>query len=170
MVEIGVNGLDETFTGTTAAETLRGAAGNSADILIGGLGADWLRGMGGNDQLSAWPAAGTATDSAGADHVLWSNAVEARDVVEGFAPGEDLLVFSAAGFGGGLAASGLAAGSFRSALTGTSDSAAGVGQFVFETDAARLWWDADGAGGPAQLIATFSAGLALDAGSFRIIA
>ena len=61
---------------------------------------------------------------------------------------------SAGGFGGGLTAGIdlVAGGHYIENRSGLADSAAGVGQFVFETDTKLLWWDADGAGGAAAVV------------------
>ena len=37
-------------------------------------------------------------------------------------------------------------------LPGVATSDVGVGQFVYETDAGRLWWDADGSGGASHVL------------------
>jgi hypothetical protein len=54
--------------------------------------------------------------------------------------------------------------------TGLSSAPAGTGQFIYETDAAKLWWDADGSGaGAATQIATFAAGTSLGSGDIHLI-
>ena len=80
---------------------------------------------------------------------------------------------SASGFGGGLVAGmNLAAtGRFIANTSGVANSAAGTGQFVYETDVGRLWWDADGAGAGARVsIATFTGLPALTAADLIVIA
>jgi Ca2+-binding RTX toxin-like protein len=152
----GGYGNDSVFGGS-GNDMLQGGPGNDSmdgggdkDILLGGDGRDTLSGGTGRDRLEGGP---------GEDWFLFGSFGQAhRDIVTDFVPGEDAIAISAAAFGGGLVAGmDLAVtGRFRAALTGRSDSPAGVGQLVFETDASRLWWDADGAGGPSQLVAIFS--------------
>jgi hypothetical protein len=55
-------------------------------------------------------------------------------------------------------------------LSGVATRTTGVGQFIYETDARRLWWDADGAGGaPAKEIATLSGIAAFGAAEIILI-
>jgi len=64
-----------------------------------------------------------------------------------------------------------ATGRFVANADGTTTSAAGVGQFVYDTDDGLLRWDADGAGGAtAMLIATLDDAPALSAADLRLIA
>ncbi len=92
----------------------------------------------------------------GDDLFRYANADEAGDRIDDFGMGSDRIEVSATGFGGGLSAGmDLAAtGHFVTRLVGTSTSAAGVGQFIYESDAGRLWWDADGDGGKSTLVLT----------------
>ena len=65
----------------------------------------------------------------------------------------------------------LATGRFISNTTGMSDAPAGTGQFILETDADQLWWDADGEGtATAVRIALFAAGTSPAAGDLHVIA
>ena len=80
---------------------------------------------------------------------------------------------SASGFGGGLVAGmNLAAtGRFITNTSGVANSAAGIGQFVYETDVGRLWWDADGTGAGARVsIATFTGLPAVTAADLIVLA
>lgn len=53
-------------------------------------------------------------------------------------------------------------------LTGLPSGAGG--QFIYETDIGRLWWDADGAGGNARIsIADFTGLPTLTAADFTIV-
>jgi len=79
---------------------------------------------------------------------------------------------SAQGFGGGLVAGmDLAAEGRFLLLPGDDDTASGIDRFVYDPEAARLWWDADGAGGDdAALVAAFGHGAALSAAAIVVIA
>ena len=140
-------------TGNALANAITGGAGN--DTLAGGLGADSL------------------TGGLGADAFRFDQPAEGGDRLRDYTVADDTILVSAAGFGGGLteAIDLLAAGRYVENTTGLADSAAGIGQFVFETDAARLWWDADGAGGAAGIVvATLTGVSTLGAGEIAVIA
>ncbi len=63
----------------------------------------------------------------------------------------------------------LAAAQFAQNTSGQAT--AGVGQFVYETDAGRLWWDGDGTGvRPHVLVATLSGIPMLEASDTHVIA
>ena len=62
---------NDTFTGTTHADTLYGMAGN--DHLDGGLGNDILLGGSGNDDLFGNAGNDTLTGGLGSDHFVWSD-------------------------------------------------------------------------------------------------
>lgn len=143
------NTIANRITGTSYADTLSGDGG--ADTLVGGRGADSLSG------------------GADADSFLWNFWREGGDTVADFTAGVDRIVVKAAGFGGGLSEGALSAAQFRSGAT-VSDSPSGLGQFVYEEAAGRLWWDADGAGGRAVLIATFTGAPGLLASDIQVIA
>jgi Ca2+-binding RTX toxin-like protein len=157
------NELDNLIAGTAGADRLLGRDG--ADTLQGGAGADTLTGGAGLDRL---------VGGAGADRFVFATAAEGGDAIIGFQPGEDALLVRAAGFGGGLAAGTDLAGTGRflsgPALT-QATSPAGTGQFVFDSSAGLLWWDADGAGGAASvLVASFQGqGSALTASGIIVI-
>lgn len=156
------NGVDNRMLANDAGSLLAGLAGR--DTLIGGAGEDVLAGGLGADRL---------TGGAGADHFRYGSAGEGGDSVTDFLPGSDVIEVSAAGFGGGLAASMdlLATGRFTSNTMGLSDAPAGTGQFILEPDADQLWWDADGEGTAAAVrIALFAAGTSLAAGDLQVIA
>jgi Ca2+-binding RTX toxin-like protein len=153
------NGLNNRLVANNAGSTLSGLEGN--DALLGGAGADTLSGGLGADKLSG---------GAGADRFRYATAAEGQDAISDFATGEDIIEVSATGFGGGLVAGTDATGHFTTNATGLADAPEGTGQFIFETDAARLWWDADGAGGlAATQVASFAAGTSLAASDLQII-
>ena len=147
------NALANLLTGGAGADTLGGGAGN--DTLMGGLGADRLEG------------------GPGLDTFRFARPEEGGDSVIGYLAARDRIEVSAAGFGGGLVqgADLLASGRYAEGASGLATAAPGTGQFVFETGAARLWWDADGAGGAAAvLVATFPGLGGLGAGEIIVIA
>ena len=131
-------------TGSSRANVLTGNA--NANKLDGLGGSDILSGGQGNDTLIGGQGADTLTGGPGADTFRFLAVSDRGDVITDYSASDDTLEFSAAGFGGGLAA-GMnlgASGKFISNLTGLADAA--LGQFVFETDTRKLWWDADGTG------------------------
>jgi hypothetical protein len=164
---------DDSLAGGLGADVLAGDAG--ADSIDGGDGADLLRGGDGADTLGGGAGRDRLFGDAGAD--VFAFAVldaSASDLIEDFAIGEDMIAVSAAAFGGGLV-EGMdlaASGRFRAASVGLSNSPAGTGQFTYETDTGKLWWDADGAGGPTLLVARFvpMPGTALGADDLLVIA
>ncbi|NKC33460.1 LamG-like jellyroll fold domain-containing protein [Falsiroseomonas selenitidurans] len=146
-----VSGL--TATGNAISNRLTGSAGG--DVLLGMGANDVLRGLGGDDILEGGAGRDRLLGGAGADIFRFGLAGEAGDRIEDFAAA-DTVQISAAGFGGGLLAGMdvVASGRYIENTTGLADGA--LGQFVYETDANRLWWDADGAGDAArQIVADF---------------
>ncbi|TPG57705.1 hypothetical protein EAH89_09740 [Roseomonas nepalensis] len=156
------NGSANTLTGNDAANYLSGLAG--ADTLIGGGGNDTLLGGAGADRL---------TGGTGADTFLFLRSNEGTDTITDFDPLADFITVSASGFGGFLSA-GMnvgASGRFTANTSGLSNALPGIGQFVYETDIGRLWWDPDGIGLLARVsIATLTGNPALTASDITIIA
>lgn len=153
---------DDTMRGGSGADTLIGGSGNDiieggagndvlwdnagANLVAGGDGADSLRGGAGDDTIIGGAGADSILAGGGADAIRYGSAAEGGDLVTGFARGTDRIEVSAAGFGGGLVDGlGLTAAQFTrsNATIATGD----AGQFIWETDARTLWWDADGIGG-----------------------
>ncbi len=142
------NELNNTITGNDANNVLYGKQGN--DTLLGEAGNDRIVGGVGNDVL---------TGGVGADRFIRKYSTTAIDTITDFETGEDLLSFSASGFGGGLA--GVAVlnetqFTIGSAATDSSD------RFIYNSATGGLFFDADGIGGTAQVqIFTLSTGLAM---------
>jgi len=157
--------------GRQGADTLAGGDGN--DRLHGNGDGDLLAGGESNDRLIGGHGADTLAGGQGDDVFRYRNADQGGDLVLDFATGTDAFEFSAAGFGGGLTG-GVdlgASGRFVANASGTTTSAAGVGQFVYDTDDGLLLWDADGAGGAtAVLLATLDDAPPLTAADLRVIA
>jgi Ca2+-binding RTX toxin-like protein len=109
-----------------------GTGNNLANVMAGNNANNTLNGMAGNDTL---------TGGLGADRFVFARG--SIDTVTDFAISVDKIVVSAADFGGGLIAGGavvLQAGS-------TAVASGPGGQFLYDTDDGRLWFDADGQGG-----------------------
>lgn len=149
----------ENLVGSNFNDTLSG--NSSVNILNGGAGNDVITGGFGNDTL---------TGGTGSDVFVFGNVLEAGDTITDFTSGEDTLMFEAGGFGGGLEAEmDLAAeGRFVAGTTGAATGA--LGQFIYDTDAGVLFWDADGTGSAASvLVATFTGAPALNASDIDIV-
>ncbi|WP_137180750.1 cadherin domain-containing protein [Roseomonas sp. AR75] len=160
------NALDNVMLGSRGNNVMSGEAGNDSvfgdaggDTLMGGEGADTLDGGAGRDQMSG---------GAGADIFLFATVPDRYDIIADFTPGEDLVMVSAAAFGGGLFAGEdlLAEGAFAS---GTLASAAHA-QFLWSEPLGVLYWDADGTGAGARItVALFAAGTALSASDIVVV-
>jgi Ca2+-binding RTX toxin-like protein len=161
------NNSNNLLTGNEAANRLDGMKGN--DTLLGGGGNDILLGGEGKDTLYGGDGDDTLDGGAGADVFRYLTPTDGGDTIEGFVSGVDRLQISITGFGGGLSGSTLTAAQFTANSTGLATGAGG--QFVYQTDAGMLWWDADGSGVGAQVsIGTFSSLPFLTASDFTLIA
>lgn len=143
------NGAANRLTGGIGHDTLLGGGG--ADVLIGGDGADLLDGGAGPDRM---------TGGTGADTFRFSTApVQGEmDRVVDFQAGVDEIAIAISALDPDGSA-GLVAGSVASqpGLFGENLSGAASGpgaELTYETDAGRLWWDADGAGGDDRVLVT----------------
>jgi len=142
------NELNNTITGNDANNVLYGKQSN--DTLLGEGGDDRIVGGVGNDIL---------TGGVGADCFIRKYSTTAIDTITDFQTGEDLLGFSASGFGGGLAG--------RVVLNETqftigSAAADSSDRFIYNSATGGLFFDADGIGGTAQVqLFTLSTGLAM---------
>jgi Ca2+-binding RTX toxin-like protein len=152
-----LRGLDgnDTLNGLAGADTLEGGAGN--DRLVGGPGDDMLIGGEGEDSLFG---------GAGADSFRFAGLSDAGDSIADFAPGQDLVLISTAGFGGLLPTGVLAGGNFA-----FDSPDAAVAQFVYSAATGVLAWDEDGSGTAAAVtLATLISRPALTAGDILVIA
>ena len=126
----------------------------AANILVGGNADDVLNGRGGNDILDGGDDADTLTGGGGADRFILEpgasyNSDWPGDVITDFTRGEDRLEIPASWFHASISSE---FPEFRVEL-GTELVSTGSGpMFLFETDASRLWYDADGAGGEESLV------------------
>ena len=142
------NQLNNTITGNNASNVLSGKRGNDTilgeggdDRLVGGIGGDILTGGDGADRFYRWRS-GTGVDT-----------------ITDFQVGEDLLYFSAKGFGGDLVSSGfLGEEQFSLGTSAMTES----NRFIYDTSTGNLFFDIDGTGDSAQVqIATLSPSLNL---------
>jgi len=168
----GENG-DDQMSGGDGFDNLAGEAGNDTiaggnddDVLTGGEGIDSLDGGGGNDLLTGGSDADVLTGGAGLDTFSFEFPANGLDEITDFVSGTDLIQILADGFGGGLVA-----GESVSLVSGSAPAASNAsGQFLFDTDDGRLFWDADGTGSDAAvLIVTLSNIPSLTTSDFVVI-
>ena len=171
---LGANVENLTLTGTTnltgtGNALANGITGNAGNNLLAGLGgADTLTGGAGADTLLGGDGVDRLTGGLGADIFRFANAAEGGDRITDFTSGTDALEFSAAGFGGGLAA-GMDLGQGDHLVLG-SKATQGHGQFLYTAANGALYWDADGTGGGAKaLVAMLATHPALLAGDLHVI-
>jgi Ca2+-binding RTX toxin-like protein len=131
---------DDVQTGGRGQDILIGGRGN--DQLDSGTGNDTLIGGVGNDMLSGRIGADYLKGGAGADQFIFDAARGGVDTVQDFSVGTDKLVIDASGFGGGLAAGNLAAN--RLIIGATPLATQGFGQFLYDRDDGRLYFDENG--------------------------
>ena len=156
----GGNGPD-TLRGGTGDDRLEGGAGNDAlegglgaDSLFGGLGADRLDGGAGDDWLEGGAGADVLTGGTGRDSfAVAAGAVGGADIISDFTDGTDRLVLTGASAIGAAPGSALAAAAFVvAARAQTADQ-----HVIYDAATGALFYDADGAGGAAQVqIATLT--------------
>jgi len=163
------------ITGAGGADTLAGGAGN--DIVNAGAGGDRLAGDDGADKLYGEAGAdtligGLGTDvlngGADADQFMFMSAVaNSRDSIQDFTVGQDKIAIQASGFSAALSPGALDPSWY---VVGTSATAVGHGQFVYDSGARILSWDADGQGGAAGTqLAIFAASVNLQASDFLLV-
>ncbi len=154
-------------TGNAEANLIEGSA--LANLLSGLRGADTMSGGDGADTLVGGAQADRLTGGAGSDLFLFASLAERGDRIADFAPAEDALAVSAAGFGDGLVAGADLAAGHRFVAGGSATEA--FGQFLWEAVPGRLWFDADGTGAGARLLlATLTPGIGLTASDIEVIA
>ncbi|MBV9930673.1 MAG: cadherin-like domain-containing protein [Alphaproteobacteria bacterium] len=155
----GGNG-DDQISGGDGNDNISGEAGNDVitggnddDVLRGGDGNDSLDGGDGNDFLSGDAGSDVLTGGAGSDVFSFTLPTTGPDQITDFASGTDRIEISASGFGGGLAEGGSVL-----LVSGANPTASGsLGEFLYDTDDGKLYWDDDGAGSDAPvLIATLT--------------
>ncbi len=155
------NDLANRITGNAAANRLEGGGG--IDSLSGGLGADTLIGGAGKDVL---------TGGADADlFILDGPDPTSADRIADLVSGLDRIGIEAADYGlsvgNGLTADGALDPNWFVSGAGASATAIGHGQFVYDSKARQLLWDADGAGGAGGVLLASVA--AVNAGDFLVL-
>jgi Ca2+-binding RTX toxin-like protein len=136
------------LTGNDAGNYVLGNDG--ANILDGGAGADIIAGYGGADTFAFTTALGAGNVDSIVDMTAGTDKI-----------GLDDAIFTAAGALGALNAA---------AFTVGSAAADGSDRIVYNSATGQLFYDADGAGGAAQILfATLNPGLALTASDFAVI-
>jgi hypothetical protein len=154
-----------TLTGDGGIDALIGDNGN--DTLSAGGGSDLVRAGFGDDRISGGLGADKLEGGGDRDTFVYGSAAEGGDAIVDFVAGTDKFEISASGFGGGLAAGGLAANRLVNGTVATQ----AFGQFLYNSANGQLSWDADGTGaGVAELIATLSGAPAITAADFTVVA
>lgn len=163
--------LDAWGFGNAVANRLDGNPG--PNILDGGARRDRLYGNGGDDTLIGGAGADRLEGGPGADAFRFARLGDRGDTIIGYLGADDRIEISASGFGRGLTEGMdlVAMGRFTSNTAGLATSPAGMGQFIWETDASVLWWDIDGLGGKAAYrLASMPGATGMDAGEILVIA
>lgn len=137
------------------AESEVGIGGNGlGNVIITGIGHDFLNGLGGDDQLTGGAGDDTLLGGAGNDRFEYNAVEDGGDIIVDFgtaAGDNDSLWFNAGGFGG-LKAGALKASRFVANADGVATTT--DHRFVYDTDNGFLRHDADGSGeGAAEVIA-----------------
>lgn len=143
--------------GTNGSDAIYGLAGN--DVISAGAGGDLLIGGSGNDVL---------TGGSGADRFVFNSSLGLRtvDQITDFNPVEDKIRLDNDIFLG-LSTGSLAAFRFVANTSGFATTSSH--RIMYETDAGRIFFDADGLGGQSRvLIASLGANLAIAADDFLI--
>jgi uncharacterized protein YjiK len=169
--EIGSPGSMSINGGTTEANTLNGTAGN--DTLFGLGGNDTLDGGAGNDTLFGGIGVDLLFGGAGNDVFGFNNLNEGIDKINDFVVGEDRIAISRDGFGGSStfgATSLIGAALDPSRFTLGSSATTNNHRFIYNASSGALFFDADGAGGNAQVrIAQFVGNPSLTSTSFSMV-
>lgn len=140
---------DFTLTGNAIGNTITGGAGN--DVLAGLGGKDILLGGAGDDVLIGGALADTLTGGTGADGFVFDllTTTANKDTIKDFELGIDHIELDRAAFG---AFSGNAAGALSAADLFYGAAAATASQhLIYNSATGALYYDADGAGGAAQV-------------------
>jgi serralysin len=160
----GVRG--EVLDGGTGSDRLDGGGGK--DTLRGGLGNDILNGGVGHDALNGGAGKDTLIGGEGRDTFVFGadGALSTADIIKDFASADDTIrinntFFDAVGPNGALKAAALR---FGTKAKDSSD------RIIYDKDTGRLSYDADGAGGDAQItIAVLANKAALKLADFFVI-
>jgi serralysin len=170
----------------SAIENLLGS--NHNDVLVGNASINAINGGNGGDQITGGGGKDTLAGGANADTFVYNLATEGGDTVTDFDAAEDKIQIDKSGFSingavnfGTADAFDFALHYFVSASGGTPTTAnpsgvsplneAGHGQFLFNVDDGKLWWDSDGPGSTkAVLIVDMPDGIPLTPDNFVLVA
>ena len=169
--EIGSPGSIPINGSTTAADTLNGTAGN--DTLFGLAGNDTINGGAGNDTIYGGAGVDLLFGGAGNDVFGFNNPNEGIDKINDFVVGEDKIAISRDGFGGSgvFGTTSLIGGELDpSRFTLGSSASKNTDRFIYNANSGALFFDADGAGGNAQVrIAQLVGNPVLNSASFTMV-
>lgn len=161
---------NDSLTGSPGLDSIYG--GRGADILDGSEGVDRIEGGTGNDHLTGGGGRDILKGGAGNDSFSYGSRLDFGDRIIDFNPANDTILIAASGFFFGLVA-GMdlqATGRFSATPAGVSVTRK-VGQFIYDTDDGKLFWDTDGRdGAAAQLVATFTGAPVLTAADLVVVA
>jgi Ca2+-binding RTX toxin-like protein len=137
------------LTANELANTVQGNAGGN--VLRGNGGADVLSGFAGNDQLYGGTGKDLMTGGSGLDRFYFDTALDPASNVDGiadFLAADDAIYLDRTIFGG-IGADGVLAGAAFRAGTAATDAS---DRIVYDKDTGRIYYDADGLGGAAQIL------------------
>ena len=130
---------------------------NGKDTIVGGSQNDTIIGGNGIDFL---------TGGAGADNFVYQNPTQGNDLILDFQAGQDRILISAAGFGGGLTPGKVTQSQFVFGTRATDSS----DRFIYNSSNGKLLFDADGTGDRNRVvIATLDNSPVIDAETIEII-
>lgn len=156
----------ENVGGSAQDDDIRGDG--AANVFLGGGADDILQGRAGDDTLNGQQGDDVLTGGTGKDKFVFD--LDGRDgkgdIITDFTRGQDKLTIDRTAYGISTndSAVTLVVGSDPAATTGKST-------FLFESDNGRLWFDADGKGGSAnlELVAILQNVKTLSAGDFSLL-
>ena len=158
------NNLSNRITGNTLSNKLAGNAGNDTllgnggsdvldggddnDTILGGSGKDRLNGGNGNDRLTGDAGKDTLTGGSGKDRFcLTSRQKSSADTITDFRAADDTICISRKGFSRALKMGNVSAAQFALGDRAERES----DRFIYNRAKGALFFDADGAGGAAQV-------------------
>ncbi|OYU39624.1 MAG: peptidase [Pseudorhodobacter sp. PARRP1] len=150
------NGLSQTIVGNNGANQLVGLGGH--DTINGGAGADTLLGGTGNDVLNGGVGRDQMTGGDGLDVFVFNVALVPTnvDTIITYISAQDRIVLDHTVFSA-LAVGALLDANFAANTTGLA--VRSTDRIIYETDTGNLYYDADGAGGPAGSLVFANVGI-----------
>lgn len=173
---------DWTIDANVEELALKGSAvnaigGASNDVLIGNAVGNGLYGNAGDDTLDGGGGVDYLAGGTGADVFRIASLLEGGDRIADFEVANDRIQVSSSGFRGVLPVGSLADaaaasnGEARFIANATGSATANEWQFVFDTSAKKLWFDADGTGsGQSTLVAEILTDVTLQAQMIAVAA